>query len=282
MGKVKAVGVSAAFLLSGLLLAVGGYAVLSSVLWPGRTPGVLAAAGLQSAAALAAFGAATWVFGFRVARLDRAALRWVPGGRAGLRAAGRGLLLGAAPAAVALALAVPLAGARWSPDGGSLAGWLATVGTLAASLGPAALAEEIIFRGVPLVVLAAPFGRPGAVLGLATVFAAGHLLNPGLTPLALGNIALAGVFLGTAFYLPGGLWTATGAHLGWNLTLAALAAPVSGLPLPVAGVSYWPGGPAWLTGGAFGPEGGLLVTLTLAAVTVVAARRVDWTREGTA
>ena len=56
------------------------------------------------------------------------------------------------------------------------------------------------------------------------------------------------------------MWTAFGAHLGWNATLAALAAPVSGLPFDIPYIDYRMGGPAWLTGGAFGPEGGLLAT----------------------
>ena len=88
--------------------------------------------------------------------------------------------------------------------------------------------------------------------------------NPDVTPLGLGNIALAGIFLGLAFYAPGGLWTAFGAHLGWNATLAALDAPVSGLPFDIPLLDYRagrarPGSPA----GAFGPEGGLLATLAL-------------------
>ena len=85
-----------------------------------------------------------------------------------------------------------------------------------------------------------------------------------LAPLSLVNIGLAG---------PGpergvlshraGMWAAFGLHLGWNWTLAALDAPVSGLELHVPLIDYYPGGPAWLTGGAFGPEGGVLGTLAL-------------------
>src|SRR6185369_10507242 len=95
-------------------------------------------------------------------------------------------------------------------------------------------------------------------------FGLAHLLNPGVTPLAVVNIALAGVFLSLAFFTPGGLWTSSGAHLGWNLGLAGLAAPVSGLPLPLPWLDYLPGGPRWLTGGSFGPEGGVLGSLCLA------------------
>jgi hypothetical protein len=111
------------------------------------------------------------------------------------------------------------------------------------------------------------------VIGLALLFGAAHLWNAGITPLALANIALAGVFLGLAFFTPGGLWTSTGAHLGWNLTLAGLAAPVSGLLFPIPWLDYSARGPAWLTGGGFGPEGGIIASLCLTAGAILAGRR---------
>jgi membrane protease YdiL (CAAX protease family) len=106
----------------------------------------------------------------------------------------------------------------------------------------------------------------------AVAFALGHVANPNVTALAIGNIALAGIFLGLAFYAPGGIWTAWGAHLGWNALLAALDAPVSGVPFRIPFLDYEPGDPAWLTGGAFGPEGGLASTLALTIAVLVARR----------
>ncbi len=178
-----------------------------------------------------------------------------------------------------MAVAVPTAGAAWGLDGASLAAWVKAMPALLAVLVPAALAEEIMFRGAPMVHLAGAFGRPAAILGMAVLFGLLHARNPGVTPLALGNVALAGVFLGAAFYLPGGLVTAFGVHLGWNLTLAALAAPVSGLPFDIPWLDYRPGMPAWLSGGRFGPEGGLLATVALAAGTVVAVRFTQRNKE---
>jgi hypothetical protein len=93
------------------------------------------------------------------------------------------------------------------------------------------------------------------------------------------NIALAGVLLGVAFYTPGGIWAAWGAHLGWNTTLAALDAPVSGLPFKIPLINYSPGGPPWLTGGSFGPEGGMLATGAI-ALAIGAAWR--WSRKESA
>jgi hypothetical protein len=129
-----------------------------------------------------------------------------------------------------------------------------------------------MFRGVGQVALARAIGRVRAVVLLSALFALAHLFNPNGTPLGLFNIGLAGLLLGFAFYLPGGIWTAWGAHFGWNAMLAALDAPVSGLPFEIPLIDYAPGGPQWLTGGTFGPEGGLLATTTLAIAVTVAWR----------
>lgn len=266
--KLRAVGIAAAFLLSGLILVGGLYAVGTLVLWPGTSPSTGELVVLQSATILAASAGLTWLFATRFVPLSATDLRWRPGGAGDLL---RGVLFGAAPAVAALVLGL-LAGGRWTADGGTFGAWLASLVRLLALLAPAALAEELVFRGLPLVVLARAFGAPTAIVLLALPFGLTHGLNPGATPLAVGNVVLAGVFLGAVFYLPGGLWTATGAHLGWNLALAGLAAPVSGLPVAVPGLDYEPGASTWLTGGAFGPEGGLLATLTLAAAAVLAAR----------
>ena len=130
----------------------------------------------------------------------------------------------------------------------------------------------MLFRGVPLVLLARSLGKGTAVVLLAITFAFAHVANPNVTLLGIGNIALAGIFLGLAFYAPGGIWTAWGAHLGWNAILAALDTPVSGVPFRIPLLDYDPGHPAWLTGGKFGPEGGLSSTLALTIAVLVARR----------
>jgi membrane protease YdiL (CAAX protease family) len=229
----------------------------------------------QGLALLLAFGAATWVVGLRALGLDATALRWrarMPW----LKALAVGLVFGVLPAAVAMTMGVFAAGAGWVHDGGSLAQWVGQVGKTVLILGPAALAEELMFRGLPMVVAARVLGRGRAVLLLSILFALAHLSNPEVTAAGVGNIALAGIFLSLAFYSPGGIWTAFGAHLGWNVTLAGLAAPVSGLPFDIPYIDYRMGSPVWLTGGAFGPEGGLLATATLAATVVLVAQ---WIRK---
>jgi hypothetical protein len=215
------------------------------------------------------------VVGVRALALDGTALRWRT--RLGpLRGLAAGLVFGILPAATAMLLGVFTAGAGWLRDGGSLADWLVQSGKTVLILAPAALSEELMFRGLPMVVAAQAIGRSRAIVLLSVIFAVAHIQNPEVTPAGLGNIALAGIWLSLAFFSPGGLWTAFGAHLGWNATLAALAAPVSGLPFDIPYIDYRMGRPAWLTGGAFGPEGGLLGTLALTVTVVLVAQ---WIRK---
>ena len=280
---MKAIGWSIAFVvLTFLLASVLGYGI--AVLVTGSNPEALAfletigpgAMLLQAVVMLACAALFTWLIGVRVLGLTRADLRYPEAG-AGSRGFGLGLLAGALTAGAALLLGVAAGDARWVPDQGGAADYLGHAALTVLVLAPAALSEEVIFRGVPLVLLAFAMGRGAAITAVAVPFALAHLLNPNLTALGVGNIALAGIFLGLAFYAPGGIWTASGAHLGWNGVLACLDTPVSGVPFDIPLLDYRAGGPVWLTGGAFGPEGGLGATIALTLAIYVTAR---WARTG--
>ncbi|TFG53754.1 MAG: CPBP family intramembrane metalloprotease [Gemmatimonadales bacterium] len=220
---------------------------------------------------------ATYVIGVRVLGMDLETLRW-RGTNWSARPVRWGLALGVAAAALTVLLAVAVGRARWVGDGGTLMQFMTRAIETLVVLAPAALSEELIFRGVPLVLASKLLGRAPAVMLMAIVFGLAHALNPNVTPQGVANVVLAGLFLGTAFYCPGGLWTAFAAHLGWNVTLAVSGAAVSGVPFDIPAVDYHPGGPGWLTGGSFGPEGGLLATLALGAGTLIAVR---WARKDT-
>jgi membrane protease YdiL (CAAX protease family) len=233
---------------------------------------------IQAAIGILWLGALTWAVG-RGLGLDANELG-IRRGRAGVTGFGKGLGIGIAAAAFAMALSVPLGGSRWALDGGTVGAYLGRLAALVVLLLPAALMEELAFRGAPLVGLSHAVGRGGALLVTSILFGLVHGRNPGVTVLALGNIALAGAFLGLTFFARGGLWTATGAHLGWNVALAGLAAPVSGLPFDVPWLDFHPGLPAWLTGGGFGPEGGLVATVGLMAGVAGVLRWSDFREDG--
>lgn len=237
--------------------------------WLGQiSPESMLVQGVVSLASAAVF---TWLIGVKALGLSWRDLRYA-GRRAGVRGFSIGVVGGALVAAAALGVAVIAGEAEWVRDQGTVADYLGQTAKVVLVLVPAALSEEVIFRGVPLVLLAAALGRGSAVVLVAVAFALAHMVNPGVTVLGIGNVALAGIVLGLAFYAPGGIWTAFGAHLGWNAMLACLDAPVSGVPFPIPLLDYEAGGPPWLTGGTFGPEGGLAATLALTTATVVARR----------
>jgi hypothetical protein len=90
-----------------------------------------------------------------------------------------------------------------------------------------------------------------------------HGLNPNLTWLALLNIFLAGVVLAAGYLVTRSLWLPMAFHFSWNFVQGPiLDFPLSGLDTTGVLITR-SGGNAWLTGGAFGPEGGLFSTAVL-------------------
>ena len=126
------------------------------------------------------------------------------------------------------------------------------------ALAPAALMEELALRGYVFGVLRETWGWRPALLVLSVLFGAAHWRNPGVTVQALTLVSLAGVFLGMVLIATGSLYAAWLAHLAWNWTLVAiLHTEVSGLALPVVDYRIVERGPDWVTGGSWGPEGGI-------------------------
>jgi len=275
-GLLKAIGWSVAFgvegFVIGLVAAVGIGALFTGGIDPDwfLSPG-LAQAMAQGAGLVIGFGTATYHIGRKVLGRSWEELRWTgQASRGGWF--GRGMAVGLIAAALAMVMGLAVAGAGWTTGDGTIVDWFRSAGMTAGALSLPALSEEIIFRGVPLVLLAGVIGRWRAVAATSLLFGLSHLGNPDATLLGLANISLAGVLLGAVFFSPGGIWAAWGAHLGWNLSLAALGAPVSGLPLAIPLLEYHPGGPAWVSGGAFGPEGGLLASVAMIGAIVLVLR----------
>ena len=205
---------------------------------------------------------ATWLVGARLAKHSWADLGWRADAGAA-RALLRGCAVGAMAAALAVALAIVPGGARlrvahhWSA-------YLGVAAPAALGLLAAALAEELAFRGFPLRRLARALGAWWATILLAVAFGLAHFLNPNASVFGILNVALAGVWLSVAFFSPGGIVLGWGLHFGWNLGLALLGAPVSGMRLGPPQAAYHPGPHPWFDGGAFGPEGGLAGTIAIA------------------
>ena len=132
-----------------------------------------------------------------------------------------------------------------------------------------ALGEEILFRGYPFQTLVQAVTLLPAMLLMAVVFTAAHAQNPHMTFLSALNVALAGILFSIAYVKTRSLWLPFGIHWGWNFCQTTLFGfPGSGIaPGSHALVITETTGPAWITGGDFGPEGGVLATLALVIAT---------------
>jgi hypothetical protein len=118
--------------------------------------------------------------------------------------------------------------------------------------------EELSFRGYILQRLTQAWGLPAAVVVSSLIFAMVHVLNPNVQPLAMVNLFAAGLLFSCAYLVSRSLWLPIGLHIGWNLAeIHLLGLPGSGMTEPalIRSVVH---GPEVVTGGAFGPEGGLL------------------------
>ncbi len=137
-----------------------------------------------------------------------------------------------------------------------------TVALSVAVLAPAALTEELLLRGYPFTVLRARWGVAAAMAVTSIVFGVLHLGNPGARPMAIANVIAAGVFLAGVRVVTNSLAAAWAAHFAWNWTLGGgFHAAVSGLPFGTPGYQLVDSGPDWISGGAWGPEGGVLAAV---------------------
>jgi membrane protease YdiL (CAAX protease family) len=142
--------------------------------------------------------------------------------------------------------------------------------------------EELLSRGYHLQTLESGLNLFWAVLISSFVFGVLHLGNPNASWISTLGIVLAGLFLALPYILTRQLWLSIGLHIGWNFFEGVVFGfPVSGLETyrllrhTVSGPDLW-------TGGAFGPEAGLLVipaillgSLLVFAYTKSALRKTD-------
>ena len=129
-----------------------------------------------------------------------------------------------------------------------------------------AVGEEMLFRGYMFQVLVKAIGPFATILPMSVLFGLAHSDNLNFSWLAMTNTILWGIVLGYSFLLSGDLWLPIGLHFGWNWTLPWFGANLSGFTMGVTGYSmHWKIGALW-SGGAYGPEGGLLTTATVVAV----------------
>lgn len=145
--------------------------------------------------------------------------------------------------------------------------------------------EELVSRGYHLRNMAeglagigaGPAGRylvAGlAIIGSSAVFGLLHASNANATALSTFNVGLAGVMLAASVIWTGQLGLAMGLHLSWNFCQGNLYGfPVSGSDAGAQLIALDQLGDPLVTGGAFGPEAGLLgVAAMIAGIGLQAA-----------
>jgi membrane protease YdiL (CAAX protease family) len=135
---------------------------------------------------------------------------------------------------------------------------LATAGRYALILLPAAFFEELFIRGYPFAVLRRVAGWRMALIVTSVLFGLMHIANPGADAESILAVTVAGFFLGAILLATRSLYAAGAAHFAWNWVMAGgLHIAVSGLPARDPDYRTVETGPDWLTGGQWGPEGGL-------------------------
>lgn len=128
--------------------------------------------------------------------------------------------------------------------------------------------EEVAFRGYVLRNMAEGFTTkistpPQAALFAvflsSSIFGIAHAWNPNSTAFAVANIVLAGTMLAIPFIITERLALSIGIHFSWNFVQGGVFGfPVSGMIDHSSLIRIKQMGPEWFTGGAFGPEGGVI------------------------
>ncbi len=144
-----------------------------------------------------------------------------------------------------------------------------------------ALFEETLFRGYLFQTLERRWGSGIAIVASSLLFGLVHLGNEvhGVTLLGwlTGPLFLcleAGLVMSAAYLLTRRLWLPIGIHWAWDYFEGPIyGCADSGTRDPHTLLHSYLSGPVWLTGGAFGPEGGLVFLLvgTLGGVLLLRA-----------
>lgn len=216
----------------------------------------------------------------------RILLRWAA--QAGI-GAGLGLAL------VLLTVMLPLMLGAYTVSSGAIADGaaagrlpqFASVADFLAFIWLSAAWEELVFRGFVLLLSVVVVGVLAKVLlgtrimrsipfqtalwtnGIvlsSLLFSALHWVNPSVTPVAKLNILLIGAAFAFLVFITRGLTVVVFFHFGWNAMLEMLNLPISGLnaSTPWHFATLRANDSGILTGGSFGPEASISLTVLLA------------------
>ena len=137
---------------------------------------------------------------------------------------------------------------------------------------PQGASEELMFRGYMIPAFNKRYKVAVGVIVSSILFSAFHSLNPGFTPLASVNLVLIAVLFALVYLYTGDIWMTSAMHTAWNLTQGNIyGLQVSGNEASntVFKILYSKDATSLITGGAFGPEGGLATTAVTSVCMVI-------------
>lgn len=131
--------------------------------------------------------------------------------------------------------------------------------------------QEVLARSYIFQTIEAQTNPTWAVLISTLIFTLYHAAGFNGAWLPAINVFGAGILFGIAYYLAGNLWLPIAIHFTWNFLLGPVSGlTVSGQDLANAWQLFTVQGPALFTGGEFGVEGGLIVTvITVTSIVVL-------------
>ncbi|WP_105617154.1 CPBP family intramembrane glutamic endopeptidase [Vallitalea okinawensis] len=135
--------------------------------------------------------------------------------------------------------------------------------------------EEAVARGWLMHILGARYKPVFGLLASALAFGVLHLFNAHINFLAILNIIIVGLFLGLLVIKQEHIWTVCGIHAAWNWAQGNIYGfQVSGNEVTNSLLHFKSTGPEWITGGAFGPEAGIVTTILFVVASYLIYRQL--------
>jgi len=137
--------------------------------------------------------------------------------------------------------------------------------------------EELLFRGYIFQNFIEGANVFIATAVISVLFGLGHLLTPHSSWMAALNLTLFGVLLALGYVCTKSLWLPSGLHFSWNFCMRNIfSLPVSGSESASTLFVVEQKGPAWMTGGDYGPEAGIpaLIILIMACFFIYSWKRI--------